>query len=115
MTDIEVLARKRLSLIAQREEIDTALKAVDAALIDAIEVGGAITIDDEPVFRVQQNKPFDVDTARKVLPAELVALATVTETVEVIDKARLKSLADGLGLLDACVKPGRPFVAKAGR
>lgn len=113
--DPVVLARRRLALLAQRDEIDAALKAVDAALIDAVEVGGAIDIDGQPAFRVQQNRPFDLPTAQKVLPAELVALATTTQTVEVVDKDRLKALAEGMGLLDACVKPGRPFVAKAGR
>ena len=45
MNNIEVLARQRLALLAQIEGLEQRKKQIDAALIDAIEVGGLIDLD----------------------------------------------------------------------
>ena len=42
---IDTLARRRLALLAQREDIDAEIKNIDAQLIDAVEVGGHVDID----------------------------------------------------------------------
>ena len=109
MSSIDNLARRRQALLAQREEIDAAIKEVDAQLIDAVEVGGSIDIDGQPAFRVQQKRDFRVDLAEKVLPAEVITACTVT--VEQVDKAKLKSYAEAMGVIDACLKTSVPFVS----
>lgn len=45
---IDTLARRRLALLAQREDIDAEIKNIDAQLIDAVEVGGHIDLDGQP-------------------------------------------------------------------
>lgn len=109
MNDIEVLARQRLALLAQIEGLEQRKKQIDAALIDAIEVGGLIDLDGEPVLRVQQKRDFRVDLAEKVLPTAVITACTVT--VEQVDKAKLKSYAEAMGVLEQCVKTSVPFVS----
>ena len=109
MTDnIEVLARQRLALIEQIEDASERVKAIDALLIDAVEVGGAVTLDGVPVFRVQQRRTFDVDKAVDLLPPEIVEAATVPT----VDPKILKSMMPP-ALVDAAMRPGATFVAKA--
>lgn len=113
MTDIAVLAAQRAALLADIEDAKHEIAKIDAQLLDAIEVGGAVCINDEPVYRIQQKKPFDVEKASKVLPAELVAACTETVTTEVVNKERLEAMATAMGLRSQCLKPGNPYVAKA--
>ncbi len=113
MSSIEDLARERLALLAQIEDLEQRKKQIDAAIIDAIEVGGLVDLDGEPVLRVQQKRDFRVDLAEKVLPAAVITACTVT--VEQIDKAKLKSYAEAMGLLDGCLRVSEPFVAAVRR
>ena len=110
MNDIETLARRRLALVEQKDSLTEAIVAIDAQLVDAIEVGGSVDLDGHPVFRVAQKRTFSLDLAREVLPADLIKAA---ETVTV-DQAALKRMIPP-ALLDACMKPGAVYVAKAGR
>jgi hypothetical protein len=103
---IEVLARRRLALVEQRESIDAAIDAIDAQLIDAIEVGGAVVVGDQPVFRVQQRRTFDLNAAMQVVPPELIEAARVT----IVDAKALKSMMPP-ALVEACSVAGRPFVS----
>ena len=112
---LETLARQRMALKAQAEDIAARIAQIDALIVDAVEVGGRIDIDGQPAFRVQQRAPFDVDRACQVLPAEVVAACTETVTEQRVDRRRLEALAEGLGLRGQCVKPGRPFVAEVTR
>lgn len=110
MNDIETLARRRLALVEQKDSLTEAIAAIDAQLVDAIEVGGSVDLDGQPVFRVQRKRTFSLDLAREVLPAELIEAAqTVT-----VDQAALKRMIPP-ALLDACMKPGAVYVAKAGK
>lgn len=113
MTSIEDLARERLAVEAQIEELEHRKKSIDAQLVDAVEVGGHVDLDGAPVFRVQQKRDFRVDLAEKVLPAAVVAASTVT--VEQVDRARLKAYAEAMGVLEQCVKVSVPFVAAVRR
>ena len=108
MTDIQVLARRRLSLAEQRESIDAAIAAIDAQLTDAIEVGGKVEIDGQPVFKVQQRRTFDVERARQLCPPEVIAAATVPT----LDTKALKHLLPA-ALIEQCMKPGAIYVSKA--
>ena len=110
MNNIEVLARRRLALLAQREEIDQALAEVDARLLAACPVGERIEVDDQPVFRIQQRRTFDVEVAKRVVPASLITAATVPT----VDAKALKALLPP-AVLDACMVEGAVFVARAGR
>lgn len=110
MNDIETLARRRLALVEQKDSLTEAIAAIDAQLLDAIEVGGSVNLDGAPVFRVAQKRTFSLELARDVLPADLIKAA---ETVTV-DQAALKRMIPP-ALLDACMKPGAVYVAKAGR
>lgn len=110
MNDIETLARRRLALVEQKDSLTEAIAAIDAQLVDAIEVGGSVDLDGQPVLRVTQKRTFSLELARDVLPADLIKAA---ETVTV-DQAALKRMIPP-ALLDACMKPGAVYVAKAGR
>ena len=110
MNNIEVLARRRLALVEQKDSLTEAIADIDAQLVDAIEVGGTVDLDGQPVFRVQRKRTFSLELARDVLPADLIKAA---ETVTV-DQAALKRMIPP-ALLDACMKPGAVYVAKAGR
>ena len=110
MNNIEVLARRRLALVEQKDSLTEAIAAIDAQLVDAVEVGGSVDLDGQPVFRVQRKRTFSLELARDVLPADLIKAA---ETVTV-DQAALKRMIPP-ALLDACMKPGAVYVAKAGR
>jgi len=111
MTDnIEVLARRRLALVEQKESLEASIADIDTQLVDAIEVGGTVDLDGAPVFRVQRKRTFSLELARDVLPADLIKAA---ETVTV-DQAALKRMIPP-ALLPACMKPGAVYVAKAGR
>jgi len=110
MTDVQTDARRRLALLAQREEIDQALAEVDARLLAACPVGERIEVDGQPVFRVQQRRTFDVEVAKRVVPAALIAAATVPT----VDAKALKALLPP-AVLDACMVEGAVFVARAGR
>jgi hypothetical protein len=110
VNDIETLARRRLALVEQKDSLTEAIAAIDAQLVDAIEVGGSVDLDGQPVFRVQRKRTFSLDLAREVLPADLIKAA---ETVTV-DQAALKRMIPP-ALLPACMKPGAVYVAKAGK
>lgn len=110
MNDIETLARRRLALVEQKDSLTEAIAAIDAQLVDAIEVGGSVDLDGQPVLRVTQKRTFSLELARDVLPADLIKAA---ETVTV-DQAALKRMIPP-ALLDACMKPGAVYVVKAGR
>lgn len=103
--NIEVLARRRLHLLEQLEAVKAGIAAIDALIIDAVEVGGRVDVDDQPAFRVQQKRTFDTERARQVCPAELIAAATVPT----LDTRALRSLLPP-ALVDACMKPGAVFV-----
>ena len=113
VTTVEDDAKELLRLRAQKEELDAKIAEVAARLTDAVEVGGRIDIDGRTVFRVSQRAPFDVDTARRVPPADVVAACTETVTEQRVDKKRLEALATGLGMRDACLKPGVPYIQAA--
>jgi len=110
VNDVQTDARRRLALLAQREEIDQALAEVDARLLAACPVGERIEVDGQPVFRVQQRRTFDVEVAKRVVPAALIAAATVPT----VDAKALKALLPP-AVLDACMVEGAVFVARAGR
>lgn len=110
MNNIEALARRRLALVEQKESLEASIADIDTQLVDAIEVGGTVDLDGQPVFRVAQKRTFSLELARDVLPAELIEAA---ETVTV-DQAALKRMIPP-ALLDACMKHGAVYVAKAGR
>lgn len=110
---VEELAKELLHLRAQEVDLKSEIARVQAALVDAVEVGGRIDINGETVFRVSQRAPFDLEVAVSVLPADIVAACTETVTEQRVDKKRLEALATGLGLRDACLKPGAPFIASA--
>jgi hypothetical protein len=67
MDTIDVLARQRQELAAQREVIDQRIKSIDAAIIDAVEIGGSVTIDGQPAYRVQQRRSFSAHLTRRPL------------------------------------------------
>ena len=108
MNDMEVLARQRLALLEQKEGIDAAIAAIDEQIIDAIEVGGAVDVAGQTVFRVQQRRTFDLAAARDTLPSALIDAATVPT----LDPKRLQELLPP-ALRDTLMKPGRAFVARA--
>jgi len=110
MNNIEVLARQRIELVAQADAIKARIAAIDAQIVDAIEVGGHVDLDGQPVWRVQQRRTFSLDKARELVSPEVIAAATV----EVLDPKLLQSLLPPL-LRDACMADGKIFVAKAGR
>lgn len=110
MNNIEILARQRIELVAQRDEISEAIAKIDTQIVDAIEVGGHVDIDGQAVWRVQQRRDFNLDKALTLVPDEVKTAATVTQ----IDKKLLQSLMPPL-LRDACLEPGKIFVTKAGR
>lgn len=110
MNDMETLARRRVELVAQIESIKEEIAKIDTQILDAIEVGGHIDIGGEPVWRVQQQRSFNLDKALTLVPDEVKTAATVTQ----IDKKLLQSLMPPL-LRDACLQPGKIFVTKAGR
>ena len=103
---LEVLARRRLALLEQRETIDAAIAAIDTQIVDAVEVGGAVDVGGKAAFRVQQRRTFDTERARQILPPALIEQATVPT----LDKQALKALIPP-ALLDACMKPGAIFVS----
>ncbi len=105
MTDISAVVRRRIHLAAQRDELAEEIRALDAQIIDWYGVGSSVEVDGQAVYRVQQARKFNLDLARKVLPAEVIAMCTTTETVQAVDTDRLKALAKGLGLLRECEKP----------
>ncbi len=110
MNDIETLARRRLALVEQKESLEHKIADIDTQLVDAIEVGGTVEVGGEAVYRVMRKRTFSLDLAREVLPAELIEAAqTVT-----VDQAALRRMVPP-ALLDACMKPGAVYVAKAGR
>lgn len=106
--NIEVLARRRLALLEQKEAIEAQLADVDAAICDAIEVGGRIDVDGETVFRVQQRRTFDLLLAQAIVPDELIEAATVP----ILDSKALQSMLPP-ALKEQCMKPGKVSVVKA--
>lgn len=106
--NIEVLARQRLALLEEREAIDEKLAAIDADIIDAVEVGGAVDLDGQVVFRVQTKRTFSTVRAKELVSEEVLAAATVPT----LDTKLLRQLLPP-ALTDACMVEGRPFVAKA--
>ena len=110
MNNMETLARRRIELVTQRDEISEAIAKIDTQLVDAVEVGGHIDIGGEHVWRVQQRRSFDLDKALTLVPDEVREAATVTH----VDAKVLQSLMPPL-LRDACLQPGKIFVTKAGR
>lgn len=110
MNNIEVLARQRIELVAQADAIKDRIAAIDELIVDAIEVGGHVDLDGQPVWRVQQRRTFSLDKARELAPAEVIAAATV----ETIDPKVLQSMLPPV-VRDACMTDGKIFVAKAGR
>jgi hypothetical protein len=106
MTDnLEVLARRRLALVEQRDSISEQIKAIDAAIVNRIEVGATVEVDGHPVFRVSTRRTFDVDRARELLPDTVIEAATVP----VLDAKLLRSLMPP-ALVDAAMVEGNPFL-----
>ena len=105
---LEVLARRRLSLVEQAEEIRHAIGAIDAQIIEAVEVGGRIDVAGEPVFRVAQRRTFDLGKAMELAPPEVVTAATVPT----VDAKALRSMLPPV-LVEACMAPGATYVTKA--
>lgn len=102
---IAVLVRRRLALVEQRDSIAEQIRAIDAQITDAIEVGGVAAIDDQPIYRVAQRRTFSMDLAEKVVPPEIIEAATVPK----VDEKTLKSLLPP-ALVDACMKPGAIYL-----
>lgn len=112
MTDhnYETLTARLVDLDAQIEELQAQRKATAQAIIDGIEVGGAASINGQTYYRVQQKRTFDVDKAKEIVPAELIAAASFPT----LDVKTLKSLMPP-ALVDVCMTPGAIFVAKASK
>lgn len=108
---IEVLARRRLELTHQLDELKHAVAQVDAALMTMLQPGDHADIDGQPVWTIRAgNARFNEAKARDVLPQELVEAATVTETH--LSKDRAREILPPALYAECCVA-GRPFVAKA--
>ena len=108
-TAIVVLARRRLALLEVIESNQQALADIDAQLIDAIEVGGKVEIDGQPVLKISERKgTFDPAKAREIVPGELLEAATVPT----LDAKALQKMMPP-ALVDACRKPSSIFVSKA--
>jgi hypothetical protein len=108
--NIEVLARQRVELKAQADAIADRIAAIDAQIIDAVEVGGVVTIGDQPAWKVQQRRTFDLEMARSLVPESLIDAATVTTTT--VDAKVLQTLI-APAIRDACMKAGKTFVVVA--
>ena len=111
MTDnLEVLARQRLELKAQADAIAEQIAAIDARIIDAVEIGGVVNVGDQPAWKVQQRRTFDLEIAKTLVPQQLLDAATVTTTT--VDPKALQALIPP-AVRDACMKSGKTFVAVA--
>lgn len=110
MNNIEVLARQRIELVAQADAIKDRIAAIDELIVDAIEVGGHVDLDGQPVWRVQQRRTFSLDKARELAPPEVIAAATV----ETVDAKALQSMLPPV-IREACMIGGKISVVKAGR
>lgn len=108
---LEVLTRRRIDVVAQLDALKESLASIDAAILTLVEPGTALEIDNEPIFRVTVSHRWDEDTAREVLPPELLDAITVTETVTRIDRATAKEVLPP-ALYTACTKPSKPSVGK---
>lgn len=108
---LEVLTRRRIEVVAQQDALKESLASIDAAILTLCKPGDKLLIDDQPIFRVNQSHNWDEDTAREVLPAELLDAITVTETVTRIDRTVAKEVLPP-ALYSACTKPSKPSVGK---
>ena len=108
MNNIETLARRRLALVEQKESLEASIADIDTQLVDAIEVGGTVDLDGAPVFRVAQKRTFSIERARELVPAELIAAATVPS----LDSKRLRELLPP-AVEAACMVDGKVYVSKA--
>lgn len=91
--NIEVLARRRLALLAQREEIDQALAEVDARLLAACPVGERIEVDGpepdpEPEWREWVTAQHD-----EVVGSRASALEDVLMCLSEVERGTSKSYA----------------------
>ena len=108
--NVEVLTARLVDLDAQIEELKSQREDTVAALTDAVEVGGRLSVGDQIFYRVAQRKTFDIDKAREILPAALIEQATVPT----LDVKALKELMPPT-LVRACMTDGAVYVTKAAK
>lgn len=106
--ELATRARRLLALTAQQEEMQAAIDDEKAAILALTSVGDRIEVDGQPAFRIQQRRTFDLETAKRVVPAQLIQAATVPT----VDAKALKSLLPP-AVLDKCMVDGRVSVVKA--
>lgn len=105
---LEALARERLAIMAQVEELEDRKKQIDATMMTMLDPGQVVEIDGAPVWRLQRgNHTFNVTKAREVLTEDMVAAITVTETK--VSGAQAKQLLPP-ALYQACTVEGKPSI-----
>ena len=105
---LEALARERLAIMAQVEELEDRKKQIDATMMTMLDPGQVVEIDGAPVWRLQRgNRTFNEAKARGILTAEMVAAITVAET-KVSSKQAKQVLPPAL--YDACTVEGNPSI-----
>ena len=108
MTDTNVagIAARLVDLEHRKAMLDEQIVDLKAQLLDAVEVGSAVSVGDRVVYRVSPGrKTFSEKKARAALPAELIDAATV----EKVDGTRLKKLVPEV-LWESCCNVGEPYL-----
>lgn len=106
---LEVLARRRLDLVEQREAINEAIALVDDELLRLLEPGEVAEVNGNATWTVRRGaRRFKADKAREVLPAALLDAITVTEPTISMEKA--KDVLPPSIYISCCVE-GKPTVA----
>lgn len=109
---LDVLARRRIELVARRDDIAQAIADVDAALLVLLQPGETALVDGQPAWTVTAgNRRWNDDKARDVLPETLLDAITVTEPH--IDPKTARGILPP-DLYTACCTEGKPYVKKAG-
>lgn len=105
---LEDLAAKLADLQAQADSIAEAITETKAQILMIADVGDLLSVNGEPLYRVQAgSRRFAEAQARKVLPADIIDAATVTEPR--LDSKRLRDLVPP-ALWDACCTVGAPAI-----
>ena len=106
---LEVLARRRLDLVEQREAITEAIARVDDELLRLLEPGEVAEVNGDAVWTVRRGaRRFKAEKAREVLPAALIDAITVTEPT--ISMAKAKDVLPKVLYLE-CTVEGAPSIA----
>ena len=107
MTQIQALAARLIDLQERKTIIEEQINAVRAELVDAVEVGGVISIGDRDVYKVTAGRrTFSAKLARENLPSELLEAATTIQPV--LDPTRLKELTPPAMYDELCCTTGAP-------